>query len=159
MMDKIISIQKHLGDYGGSFWALKDTNDTAGSEMTLDALFSPDTTIWEVVESLRGGDWSPASYALMDDLRHVDFINDPEYTSFEVPIFIFQGEHDWQTPTSLVKPWFAKVEAPYKEYIAFEDSAHYVLPEEPGKYIHTLVSRVRPFAVESPVVVEKGDMK
>jgi pimeloyl-ACP methyl ester carboxylesterase len=92
--------------------------------------------------------FAKGAYALMHDLYDWDRINDPDYYSFDAPIFIFQGEHDWQTPTTLVKPWFAKIEAPYKEYIAFSNSAHIVVIEEPAKYLHSLISRVRPFAVE-----------
>jgi pimeloyl-ACP methyl ester carboxylesterase len=145
------SIQKYLGDYGASIWALKDPTDFTGSEMILDAIFSPDSTIPDAMAFFGGGDASPATYALMHDLYDWDRISDPDDYVFDTPIIIFQGEHDWQTPTPLAKPWFARIEAPYKEYIAFENSAHFVIPEEPGKYIFSLVDRVRPLAVEQPV--------
>jgi len=66
---------------------------------------------------------------------------------YEAPIFLFQGAHDWQTPTTLVKPWFETLSAPYKSYVAFEDSAHIVINEEPGKFLVELVTHVRPFAL------------
>lgn len=66
--------------------------------------------------------------------------------SYDVPIFIFQREHDWQTPTILVKPWFKKRSAPSKRYVPFEGSAYMVFTEELGKFI---VQHVRPLALNS----------
>ena len=37
-------------------------------------------------------------------VRHVD-----------VPVFLFQGRRDWQTPTSLVERYLAELDAPLKE--------------------------------------------
>ena len=53
-----------------------------------------------------------------------------------------------EPPTGdLVRPWFAELKAPHKEYIAFENSAHMVFNEESGKFLVELVNRVRPFAL------------
>ena len=65
---------------------------------------------------------------------------------FEVPIFFFTGRHDWQTPISLSDAWFEEITAPHKELIHFEESSHYVINEEPGKFVVELVNRVLPFA-------------
>jgi len=153
--DYVWSFMKYLGDYGGDIWALKDTSSMMNSELIVDAIFSPDWSISELIGFVRGGA-SPATYALLDDLYGVDRLDDPGYYSFSVPIFIFQGEHDLRAPATLVKPWFARIEAPHKEYIAFEDSAHVVIIEEPAKYICSLISRVRPFAVKpTPTTIEE----
>jgi len=148
LMDFVASIQGHLSDYGGGWWALEDRKNATGTELTLDLLFSPDTTISELIGGLRGGGPSPVIFALLHDLHDLDRLDDPDYAVFETPIFIFQGEHDWQTPNTQVKQWFARIEAPYKEYIPFSDSAHIVIYEEPGKYLDSLVNRVRPLALE-----------
>ena len=65
---------------------------------------------------------------------------------FGVPIFFFTGRHDWQTPISLSDAWFDDISAPHKELIHFEESSHFVINEEPGKYLVELVNRVLPFA-------------
>ena len=41
-----------------------------------------------------------------------------------VPIFIFQGIHDHSTEFSLAKQYFDVLEAPFKKFYAFENSAH-----------------------------------
>jgi hypothetical protein len=45
-----------------------------------------------------------------------------------------------------VAEWFAAVEAPRKQLIWFEDSAHMVYEEEPGKTLVSLVRDVLPLA-------------
>ena len=67
-------------------------------------------------------------------------------SSFEVPIFFFSGTHDWQTPTILSDNWFSQIDAPYKKLVHFEESAHVVVNEEPGKLLTALVNMVLPYA-------------
>ncbi|MBL4574470.1 MAG: hypothetical protein JKY51_00025, partial [Opitutaceae bacterium] len=119
-----------------------------GNDFFLDNLYSPDTSLMETFAQFRGEDINGATSALRAQLQHWSLLDNPDYYNYDVPMFIFQGEHDWQTPTTLVKTWFAKVAAPHKEYVAFEHSAHAIITEEPGKYLYTLVSRVRPFALK-----------
>ena len=62
----------------------------------------------------------------------------------DVPYVIFQGAFDWQTPTDLARIWFDKVDAPWKKWIEMPRSAHYVVPEEPGRMIVELHNSVLP---------------
>lgn len=57
-----------------------------------------------------------------------------EYTSFSVPIFVFDGKLDMNTPAELVEGWFEKIEAPHKELIWFENSGHNPMGDEPEKF-------------------------
>ena len=66
--------------------------------------------------------------------------------TFDVPIFFFTGRHDWQTPVTLSDQWFSEIEAPHKELIHFEKSAHIVSAEEPGKFLMELINKVLPFS-------------
>lgn len=141
--ERITIIQEPLGQYGKGIHALKETN-LFKSDIVIDAILSPDISLAEFRGVLS---MSEATMALREDMYDRDFRSEFGY-QYQVPMFIFQGEHDWQTPTTLVKPWFAKLEAPHKEYIAFEDSAHIVFTEESGKYLVEMVNRVRPFAVK-----------
>lgn len=56
----------------------------------------------------------------------------------EVPVYIFQGEHDQNTPTVLAREWFDALEAPYKEWVPFSLSAHSPIKEEPELWGNTL---------------------
>lgn len=55
-------------------------------------------------------------------------------TRFEMPYYIFQGVHDNNTPSSLVQDYYDAIEAPDKDLIWFEHSAHGPLGEEPERY-------------------------
>jgi len=141
-MERIETIQGPLSRYGAGLHAANDTN-MLKSDLIIDAVLSPTTEIGEIISMLSP---NTVTMSLIEDLQHRDFREQLGY-DYQVPMFIFQGEHDWQTPTTLVKPWFAELQAPHKEYIAFENSAHMVINEESGKYLVELVNRVRPFAL------------
>ena len=55
---------------------------------------------------------------------------DKNVKKLDVPVYLFQGDHDQNTPTILAKAWFDQLEAPYKEYVAFKESAHSPIKEE-----------------------------
>ena len=48
--------------------------------------------------------------------------------------YIFQGAHDNNTPSALVQAYYDAIEAPDKDLIWFEHSAHGPLREEPETY-------------------------
>ncbi len=57
-----------------------------------------------------------------------------ECTRFAMPYYIFQGAHDNNTPSALVQAYYNAIEAPDKDLIWFEHSAHGPLREEPETY-------------------------
>ncbi|MRW85471.1 alpha/beta fold hydrolase [Pseudoduganella sp. FT26W] len=65
---------------------------------------------------------------------------------FPVPVVMFMGRHDYTTPSGPTAAWLAKVRAPYKRGVWFENSAHLVQFEEPGKTLVSLREYVRPLA-------------
>ena len=54
--------------------------------------------------------------------------------SMQVPVYIFQGKHDRQTPYSVAKDFFDQLKAPQKEFFTFENSAHSPIMEESNKF-------------------------
>jgi len=66
---------------------------------------------------------------------------------FPIPLFIFQGVDDLNTPTPLVQRWFADLDAPAKAIVIVEHASHgafYTHSEQLGRF---LAERVRPLAV------------
>ena len=66
---------------------------------------------------------------------------------FPIPLFIFQGADDLNTPTALVQRWFADLDAPAKAIMIVEHASHgafYTHSEQLGRF---LAERVRPLAV------------
>lgn len=146
LLERIAIIQSPLTPYGTSLHASR-SRDIFRSELMLDAATSPDIG---VIESLGLLELSDATKALIADLYNRDLRTDFG-TDYAVPMFIFQGEHDWQTPTTLVKPWFESLSAPQKVYVSFEHSAHFVMNAESGKYLYELIDQVRPLAMKVSV--------
>ena len=54
--------------------------------------------------------------------------------SMQVPVYIFQGKYDYQTPYSVAKEFYDQLKAPKKDFFTFENSAHSPIPEEPDKF-------------------------
>ena len=63
---------------------------------------------------------------------HYDFVKD--CGPFQMPYYIFQGRRDNNTPASLVQAYYDSIEAPDKDLVWFENSAHGPLGEEPEKF-------------------------
>lgn len=70
-------------------------------------------------------------------------------TNFRCPIVIFAGRHDETTSSEVAADWFKRVHAPVKKFIWFENSAHMMQIEEPGRMLVHLVEDVRPLAENS----------
>jgi pimeloyl-ACP methyl ester carboxylesterase len=54
--------------------------------------------------------------------------------SIRIPVYIFQGVHDYQTPYSVAMEFFLQLKAPEKEFYSFENSAHSPIMEEADKF-------------------------
>lgn len=63
---------------------------------------------------------------------------------FQVPIVFMLGRHDLDTPYEDAVKYFEWLNAPAKKLITFERSAHFVMLEEPGRFLVTLVQEVLP---------------
>lgn len=82
--------------------------------------------------------------ALLPDMRRVDHTR---IRAVAFPMFMFLGRHDLTTPASVIEPWMAQLKAPVKQIVWFEHSAHLAPHEEPGRFLVSLVERVRPLAL------------
>ena len=67
---------------------------------------------------------------------------DKTVKKLDVPVYLFQGDHDQNTPTMLAKKWFDNLEAPYKEYVPFHESAHSPIKEEEELWGKTIVEKL-----------------
>jgi pimeloyl-ACP methyl ester carboxylesterase len=61
----------------------------------------------------------------------------------DVPVYLFLGRYDFNTPSDIAKRYYERLEAPRgKQIIWFENSAHMIPFEEPQKYTDVLVRKV-----------------
>jgi pimeloyl-ACP methyl ester carboxylesterase len=56
------------------------------------------------------------------------------------------GRYDFNVSSQVAAEWFAKVKAPSKRFVWFENSAHLPMTEEPGEFLISLVRYTRPIA-------------
>ena len=59
---------------------------------------------------------------LWPDVININLSN--EIDSMQIPVYIFQGKYDYQTPYVLAKEFYDQLKAPKKEFFTFENSAH-----------------------------------
>ena len=69
-------------------------------------------------------------------------------TRFEVPFFVFQGESDVITLTSLAKEYFNEVDAPIKKLALIKDAGHFAAFSHPDEILAELLNHVRPLAID-----------
>ena len=114
--------------------------------------FDYDSDAWKFSPQYTDRDLRLTDKGSLFSLNHL--LGVVERTNFEsvrelrCPIFIFQGKHDYETSWSVVNRWFARVSAPRKGFVTFEESAHMSMLEQPGEYLRALVDLARPIAVQ-----------
>jgi pimeloyl-ACP methyl ester carboxylesterase len=101
-------------------------------------LFSGEYSLKDIVGYLRGVRFSLQN--AWPHIVHYDFARDVH--KFQVPIYIFQGTLDQNTPSALIQSYFDKIEAPKKLLLWFAASSHSPLSEEPEKFHEALLRYV-----------------
>ena len=59
----------------------------------------------------------------------------------EIPVYFFTGRHDYDTPFKLVEQYLEVLNAPKKEIIWFENSAHFAFYEESEKFNEMVITK------------------
>ncbi len=122
--------------YGGLFWRHKD----AQFYFNL-ARLSPD---YSPADRKAWGDGSEFTIKIVEPLlAKANFL---ELKKLECPVFMFEGRHDGLVPSAITAAWLERLSAPQKEIVWFENSAHMMMIEEPGRILVALVEKVRPLA-------------
>ncbi len=140
--------RKWLMYYGGLTYGRTDYKYNANAWK-----LSPDYTEKDLANFDAGGLLSLER--LLPAMELVDF---DAVTTFKCPVFLFEGRHDYTTSHELAAKWFEKIKAPSKELIWFDNSAHMVMQEEPGRFLNYLVRDVRLLAARSGDVVPDNDV-
>ncbi len=69
----------------------------------------------------------------------------------DTPIILMLGRHDFTTPSEIARQWFDHLQAPAKEILWFEHSAHLPMIEEPGRVLDGLLRKALPLVQEGCV--------
>ncbi|HEU4664373.1 MAG TPA: alpha/beta hydrolase [Dokdonella sp.] len=134
--ERIVVARKWAQYYGG-LSAFRDD-----SKYYFDgALLSPDYDARDVCAIDRGNVFTLGR--ILPEFLAVDF---SRVRRFPIPIVMFMGRHDYTTPSAPTAAWLERLEAPSKQAVWFERSAHMIPWEEPGKTLSSLLAYVRPLA-------------
>jgi pimeloyl-ACP methyl ester carboxylesterase len=126
-------------------WAFKTNVPTPNLDRRLLfplALTSPIYSLRDLYSLFTGFQWSTAQ--MFEELMAYDAWR--LGTRFKVPFFLFQGESDVVTLTTLAEEYFEEVEAPTKGLALIKDAGHFAAFTQPDRFLAELRTRVRPLA-------------
>ena len=126
--------RKWLGTYGGVF--AHRPPDFFDDLVKL----SPDYTPAELARIWDGNDFSEERL-----LAIALGLDRSDVRSLACPMALFAGRYDYNVNSDVAAAWFGRLEAPGKQLVWFENSAHMPMFEEPGKFLAALL-RVRALA-------------
>jgi pimeloyl-ACP methyl ester carboxylesterase len=121
----LMAERNYVAKYGGAFRGMKSMLPLV--RMVLNAR---EYTLGEKLNYMKG-----AMFSL--ETMWLDVINTNLFTaidSLQVPVYVFQGVYDYQTPYVVAKEFYEQLSAPQKGFFRFENSAHSPLMEEPEKF-------------------------
>ena len=125
--------RKYLFKYGGTYH-----KKVSIIKLLKDFIFASEYNLKEKIMLIPSAFYSLK--CLWHDVVTTDFFT--KVTSIEVPIYIFQGVHDYQVSYSLAKLFIENLKAPHKEFIGFENSAHSPIVEEYKRFNELVINIV-----------------
>lgn len=133
--DSIAKLETHgrwLSDFG-ALWHSAEKFDRVGW------MISSVEYSWP--EKMRfSGAAQKAFSMLLPDLLSTDL--NTSVPSVGVPVYFAVGRHDYLAPTEVSKAYFSRLAAPRKEWVWFENSAHFPQWEEVEKFHELLTKNV-----------------
>ncbi|HWD43846.1 MAG TPA: alpha/beta hydrolase [Actinomycetota bacterium] len=93
---------------------------------------APEYSIADCIRFFRMKALSFSIPLMADELLSFNLIK--EVPQLAVPVFLFLGRHDHTAPAQLSEEFYASLQAPHKELIWFEESAHTPDLDEPERF-------------------------
>ena len=134
---KLLLARRLLGKYGGEYYGSKSG---AFGVVLKNLVFSREYTMRDRINFFRGVFRSVD--ALYPELARTDlFVQVPKV---KIPVYFCLGRHDYEVPSILSERYFAALEAPRKQLIWFERSAHMPNIEEKERFNDFMCRTVLP---------------
>lgn len=137
--EKIGTQRKWLMYYGGLTYGRTDFSYDSNAR-----LLSPDYTQKDLDLVDQG-----SLFSVTHLLEPLEAVNLDSVTDFKCPIFLFEGRHDYDVSYELAAEWFSHINAPSKKLVWFDNSAHMVMQEEPGRFLYHLITDLYPLAAQA----------
>jgi pimeloyl-ACP methyl ester carboxylesterase len=117
--------ERWLFYYGGEIW-----RERSFLPLLLLGLRAPEYTARDALNVKRGVEFTGRSLK-WDEIDGELMEAVPE---LHVPVYFFTGRHDYTCPFELAETYWARLRAPHKELVWFENSAHFSFLEEPTRF-------------------------
>jgi pimeloyl-ACP methyl ester carboxylesterase len=127
--------RKWLNRFGG-FWY----GETSMQPMMQIYGRSPEYTFFDMIKFVKGA--RRTLILLSDEIMGINLFE--QVPAVEVPVYFAIGRHDHVAAFVLAKEYFDQLQAPYREFIWFENSAHSPPFEEPEKFNALMIENVLP---------------
>lgn len=124
-LEEFFTQRRYLNQFGGTLVESQSDLDLLCLSLATSEFAWPDA-----ISFVRGTGFS--GKALWAEQQQYDVSS--RHSSIDVPMFLMLGRHDRVISPDLGAAYFANLEAPEKELIWFENSAHAPLFEEPEKF-------------------------
>jgi pimeloyl-ACP methyl ester carboxylesterase len=111
------------------------TYTTLARELLTSLVRSPDYSAGDVLRTVRGITATQA--ALLPELATMDLAR--TLPRLEVPVVMVQGRHDQVAPGEAAQRYATSLQAPSKQFVWFENSAHTPHLDEPAKFRYVLL--------------------
>lgn len=98
-------------------------------------LIAPEYSVQEIVQWVQGNTFS--GEALWETLLATDLPS--QVRALDIPVYLFSGRHDYVTVFEKVQEYYELLEAPHKELVWFEYSAHSPNFEEPDRFVQEMI--------------------
>lgn len=126
--------------YGGDIYG-KTSTDKLDNELYNSKIYK------DSYDKIEAG-WSFSNLIYYDEeVNKLDFRK--QIKTIKVPIYFFSGKHDYDTPFVLAEEYYKMLTAPKKEFVWFENSAHFPFYEEPQKFNNIMINKVLPETMDS----------
>ncbi len=123
--------RNYLQKFGGAFY---NTEESIARFVLRAILSTNEYSLLDYVRYLMGR--RHCMHQLYSQMIETDFFQ--SISGLSVPVCFTQGRHDYNTPSVLARRWFEALNAPKKEFIWFEHSAHSPQFEEPQRWMQTV---------------------
>ena len=136
-VNEMLTAGKWVERFGGVFHA-----DLSTGKLIWSALSTDEANLIDLVRFGQGNRFSLIQ--LEDEISRLNLSE--RYLSFDVPVFFLLGRYDRHVPAILSEQYFARIKAPFKGIVWFEQSAHNPPFEEPVKFNQVLIEQVLPLS-------------
>ena len=116
--------------YGGNF-------DMSMGKLARIAIRAPEYDFRDYIRWIGGANRGGGPMHSDGEMAAVNFRE--SISSLDVPVYFFTGKNDYNTPLALVEEYNELLQAPEKEIVVFENSAHTPFLGEPEKFDRELI--------------------